>query len=90
MTTIPPDPGTGQKGLGAGKVIIAIAPVSGKANAVDAVDGLVPFQIDASAVNLSQAGKYPVIYRAEDKSGNRAETTVTVTVVGDRSQPCCL
>ena len=50
-------------------------------SAVDAVDGLVPFQIDASAVNLSQAGKYPVIYRAEDKSGNRAETTVTVTVV---------
>lgn len=50
-------------------------------SAVDAVDGSVPFQIDASAVNLSQAGEYPVVYRAEDKSGNRAETTVTVTVV---------
>lgn len=50
-------------------------------SAVDKVDGPVPFQIDATAVNLSQAGEYPVIYRAEDQSGNRAETTVTVTVV---------
>lgn len=50
-------------------------------SAVDAVDGPVPFQVDATAVNLSQAGEYPVIYRAEDKSGNRAELAVSVTVV---------
>lgn len=50
-------------------------------SAVDAADGTVPLQIDASAVNLSQAGEYPVIYRAQDKSGNRSEVAVTVTVV---------
>ena len=49
--------------------------------AVDAVDGKVKLEVDASAVNLGQPGEYPVTYRAMDKSGNRAETTVTVTVV---------
>lgn len=49
--------------------------------AVDAVDGKVKLDIDASRVNLTQPGEYPVTYRAVDRAGNRAETTVTVTVV---------
>ena len=38
--------------------------------AVDLVDGTVPLQIDASAVDLTQPGEYPVVYRARDKAGN--------------------
>lgn len=49
--------------------------------AVDQVDGTVKLEVDASAVDLSQPGEYPVVYRAKDKSGNEAQTTVTVTVV---------
>ena len=49
--------------------------------AVDAVDGKVKLEVDASAVDLNEPGEYPVIYRAVDKAGNKAETTVTVTVV---------
>ena len=49
--------------------------------AVDKVDGKVKLEVDASAVNLLEPGKYPVIYRAADRAGNRAETSVTVTVV---------
>lgn len=49
--------------------------------AVDKVDGKVKLEVDASAVNLSEPGEYPVIYWAVDKSGNRAETTVSVTVI---------
>lgn len=49
--------------------------------AVDETDGKVKLEVDASAVNLTEPGEYPVIYRAADKSGNQAEATVTVTVV---------
>lgn len=49
--------------------------------AVDQVDGKVKLDVDASQVNLTQPGEYPVTYRAVDRAGNRAETTVTVTVV---------
>ena len=49
--------------------------------ATDNVDGPLSIQVDASAVDLNQPGEYPVIYRAEDKSGNRSQVTVTVTVV---------
>ncbi len=48
--------------------------------AVDLVDGTVPLQIDASAVDLTQPGEYPVVYRARDKAGNQAEITVTAIV----------
>ena len=49
--------------------------------AVDGVDGKVKLEVDASAVNLNEPGEYPVIYSAKDKAGNRAQATVTVTVV---------
>ena len=49
-------------------------------SALDDVDGSVPFQVDAGAVNLSEPGEYQVIYSAQDTAGNRAETAVTVTV----------
>lgn len=47
----------------------------------DEVDGSLPLQVDASAVDLTQPGEYPVLYWAEDRSGNRGEVRVTVTVV---------
>lgn len=50
-------------------------------SAVDGVDGPVPLQIDASAVDLTQPGEYPVIYRARDKAGNQAEVTVSAILV---------
>ena len=37
------------------------------------------FTVDNSAVNLSEAGEYPVVYIARDASGN--ETTQTATVI---------
>lgn len=49
-------------------------------SAVDDVDGTVPFQVDAGAVDLSEPGEYRVVYSAEDAAGNRAEAVVTVTV----------
>lgn len=49
--------------------------------ATDETDGKVKLDIDASAVNLNQPGEYAVFYRATDKAGNRAETSITVTVV---------
>lgn len=48
--------------------------------AVDETDGDVPLKIDASAVDLTQPGEYPVVYRARDKAGNLAEVTVTAVV----------
>lgn len=36
--------------------------------------------VDSSAVNLSQAGEYPVIYTATDYAGNSTSVTVTVSV----------
>lgn len=50
-------------------------------SAVDDVDGPVSVEIDAGAVDLTAAGEYPVVYSAQDAAGNRAEQTVTVTVV---------
>lgn len=50
-------------------------------SAVDDVDGPVAVEIDATAVDLTVAGEYPVIYSAQDAAGNRTEQTVTVTVV---------
>lgn len=41
----------------------------------------VQLQVDASGVNLSEPGTYQAVYWAEDAAGNRAEVTVTVTVV---------
>lgn len=49
-------------------------------SALDDVDGPVPFQVDAGAVDLSEPGEYPVVYSAEDAAGNRAEAAITVTV----------
>lgn len=50
-------------------------------SAVDDVDGPVTVEIDAASVDLTVAGEYQVIYSAQDAAGNRAEQTVTVTVV---------
>lgn len=36
--------------------------------------------VDSSAVNLMQAGTYPVVYTATDYAGNSTSVTVTVTV----------
>ena len=48
--------------------------------AEDAVDGPVEFRIDASQVDLSRMGVYPVVYSAEDSKGNAVSTEITVTV----------
>lgn len=37
-------------------------------------------KVDSSAVNLTQAGAYPVVYTATDYAGNSTSVTVTVTV----------
>lgn len=37
-------------------------------------------KVDSNAVNLTQAGEYPVIYTATDYAGNSTSVTVTVTV----------
>lgn len=47
----------------------------------DNVDPAVTLQVDASQVNLSAPGAYPVTYSAVDSRGNEAAVTVTVTVV---------
>lgn len=46
----------------------------------DDVDNRVVLQIDSSAVDLSTAGCYPVVYSAVDLSGNVASVSVTLTV----------
>jgi hypothetical protein len=43
-------------------------------------DENVTLEVDSSAVNLKKAGSYNVIYSATDASGNRATSTVTLTV----------
>ncbi len=40
----------------------------------------VNLEVDNSRVNLSEAGSYPVVYRATDFAGNVTEQAVTVTV----------
>lgn len=42
-------------------------------------DSAVQLEIDSSAVNPAEAGTYPVVYRATDQSGNKAEVTIQVT-----------
>ncbi len=56
-------------------------------SAIDNADGEVAFTVDASAVDTKTAGRYPVVYSATDKAGNRAEMTVTAIVgsVGQES-----
>ena len=43
------------------------------------MDGLT-FEVDSSAVNLSQVGTYPVVYTATDDAGNTTRIEVTITV----------
>lgn len=43
------------------------------------MDGL-KFEVDSSAVNLSQVGTYPVVYTATDYAGNTTSVEVTITV----------
>ncbi|AUD65772.1 hypothetical protein BK011_08780 [Tenericutes bacterium MZ-XQ] len=48
--------------------------------ATDDVDGNVTVTVDASAVILTEAGIYDVIYSAEDEAGNLESVTIKVTV----------
>lgn len=48
--------------------------------AKDNVDPSVTLQVDASQVNLTVPGRYPVIYSAVDSRGNEATVSITVTV----------
>ncbi len=48
--------------------------------ATDDTDENVSVSIDSSAVDLTKAGTYEVIYSATDSAGNTAKTTVSVTV----------
>ena len=41
----------------------------------------VALQVDATEVDLTEPGEYEAVYWAEDAAGNRAEVTVTVTVI---------
>ena len=47
--------------------------------AEDPEEGAVNLNLDASAVNATQSGTYPVTYWAEDSAGNRTEVTIQVT-----------
>ncbi len=49
-------------------------------SAVDREHGNVSFKVDASAVNTSAPGTYPVTYTATDYAGNTANITVYYTV----------
>lgn len=46
----------------------------------DNMDPTVSLRVDASQVNLTQPGSYPVTYSAADASGNETTATITVTV----------
>ena len=48
---------------------------------IDNYDEEVELQVDSSKVNLNKVGHYEVIYTAVDKSGNKAETIIVVSVV---------
>ena len=48
--------------------------------ATDDTDGDLPLTIDSSAVDLSVAGTYNVVYTATDAVGNKAQVSVSVTV----------
>ena len=43
-------------------------------------DGELTFTVDASAVNLEEAGTYQILYEATDSSGNTAKAERTITV----------
>lgn len=47
----------------------------------DNTDQRVRLQVDASQVDLTKPGEYPVVYSAVDSSGNETSVTVTVTVL---------
>jgi hypothetical protein len=48
--------------------------------ATDDVDGEISVSVDASDVNLEEAGIYDVIYTATDAAGNTETVTITVTI----------
>ena len=50
-------------------------------SAVDACDGAVEVEVDASAVDNSKVGSYPVTYTATDRAGNTVSKTVRFTIV---------
>lgn len=56
--------------------------ISYKANVsvADNKDKEIELKVDSSAVNLRKVGSYPVIYSAEDSSGNKTQKTITVTI----------
>lgn len=53
----------------------------------DDLDAEPVLQIDTSRVDLTQGGRYPVIYTATDASGNSVHQTVTLTVIVDEEAP---
>ena len=50
----------------------------------DNCDGRLTLDVDASAVDTSRVGQYPVIYTATDAAGNRTTVTVSVWVWQER------
>ena len=50
-------------------------------SAEDNCDGAVSVQVDASAVDSTRTGTYPVVYSATDRAGNVATATVRFTIV---------
>ena len=56
-------------------------------SAVDAKDGKVDFEYDASKVDLSQPGTYTVTYTAIDKAGNKATQQRKLEVLADTQAP---
>ncbi|MBR3978266.1 MAG: transglutaminase domain-containing protein [Oscillospiraceae bacterium] len=54
--------------------------------ATDIEDGEVAVQVDASAVDATKAGTYPVRYWAEDSAGNRTEVTAQVTFIAEEAE----
>ena len=69
-------------------VLAGVADISGYVGAgisyrsgvtyVDDCDNPVTLEVDSSAVNVRQAGEYPVIYRVTDGAGNVTEKRITV------------
>eukprot|EP00884_Botryococcus_braunii_P013490 jgi/Botrbrau1/22141/Bobra.0206s0065.1 len=59
------------------------------ANALDAVDGVIPFinTVGATDVDILKVGNYTVMYTVSDKAGNVARATRTVVVKAACSQP---
>ena len=55
-----------------------------EAIAVDNCDGEIEMQVDKSAVNIYEAGTYPVTYTATDSSGNTATMRCNFTFVEEK------